>query len=43
MDFMGARYVGGDYYNLKSATPYVTFDSQVAYDFTAFEVVRARE
>lgn len=34
MDFMGARYVGGDYYNsLSQLPPYVTFDSQVAYDF----------
>jgi outer membrane receptor protein involved in Fe transport len=31
---MGARYVGGDYDNSISQLPsYMTFDSQVAYDF----------
>ena len=34
VNYMGARYVGGDYDNSVSQLPsYVTFDSQVAYDF----------
>ena len=43
MNYMGARYVGGDYDNSVSQLPsYVTFDSQVAYDFKQYSKLFVR-
>jgi len=43
MNYTGARYVGGDYDNSGSQLPsYVTFDSQVAYDFKQYSKLFVR-
>ena len=43
MNYTGGRYVGGDYDNSGSLLPsYVTFDSQVAYDFKQYSKLFVR-